>query len=80
MLIWLISHHDRFTIFGAGEIVPEDKVTVRCSFCGKSQHEVKQLIAGPAVSICDECVDLCATVIEEKRDEDAAALRVRSDA
>ncbi len=30
-----------------------------CSFCGKSQHEVKKLIAGPSVFICDECVDLC---------------------
>ncbi|MFY0022273.1 ClpX C4-type zinc finger protein, partial [Acinetobacter baumannii] len=30
-----------------------------CSFCGKSQHEVKKLIAGPSVFICDECIDLC---------------------
>jgi ATP-dependent Clp protease ATP-binding subunit ClpX len=36
-----------------------------CSFCGKSQHEVKKLIAGPTVFICDECVDLCNTIIKE---------------
>jgi len=38
--------------------------TLYCSFCGKSQHEVKKLIAGPTVFICDECVDLCADIIE----------------
>jgi ATP-dependent Clp protease ATP-binding subunit ClpX len=37
-----------------------------CSFCGKSQHEVKKLIAGPSVFICDECVDLCNDIIEEE--------------
>lgn len=37
-----------------------------CSFCGKSQEEVKKLIAGPAVYICDECVDLCLDIIEEE--------------
>ena len=37
-----------------------------CSFCGKSQHEVKKLIAGPSVFICDECVDLCNDIIVEE--------------
>ena len=37
-----------------------------CSFCGKSQHEVRKLIAGPSVSICDECVDLCNDIIREE--------------
>ena len=37
-----------------------------CSFCGKSQHEVKKLIAGPSVYICDECVDLCVDIIREE--------------
>ena len=37
-----------------------------CSFCGKSQHEVKKLIAGPSVYICDECVDLCNDIIREE--------------
>ena len=37
-----------------------------CSFCGKSQHEVRKLIAGPQVYICDECVDLCNDIIKEE--------------
>ena len=37
-----------------------------CSFCGKSQHEVKKLIAGPSVYICNECVDLCDDIIKEE--------------
>jgi ATP-dependent Clp protease ATP-binding subunit ClpX len=40
--------------------------TLYCSFCGKSQHEVKKLIAGPSVYICDECVDLCEDIIVEE--------------
>ncbi len=44
--------------------------TLYCSFCGKSQHEVKKLIAGPSVFICDECIDLCNDII---RDEIPAA-------
>ena len=37
-----------------------------CSFCGKSQHEVRKLIAGPQVFICDECVELCNDIIREE--------------
>ena len=37
-----------------------------CSFCGKSQHEVRKLIAGPSVFICDECIDLCNDIIREE--------------
>ena len=37
-----------------------------CSFCGKSQHEVKKLIAGPSVFICDECIDLCNEIIRDE--------------
>jgi len=40
----------------------DSKSTLYCSFCGKSQHRVATLIAGPTVFICDECVDLCATI------------------
>ncbi|MBI4937067.1 MAG: ATP-dependent Clp protease ATP-binding subunit ClpX, partial [Nitrosomonadales bacterium] len=40
-----------------------------CSFCGKSQHEVRKLIAGPSVFICDECVDLCNDIIAEEWEE-----------
>ncbi len=42
-----------------------------CSFCGKSQHEVRKLIAGPSVFICDECVDLCNEIISEEIQEDS---------
>ena len=41
----------------------EEATTVRCSFCGKSQDEVRTIIAGPNVHICDECVDLCNEII-----------------
>ena len=44
----------------------ESKNTLYCSFCGKSQHEVRKLIAGPTVFICDECVDLCTDIIREE--------------
>jgi len=37
-----------------------------CSFCGKSQHEVKKLIAGPAVYICDECIELCNDIVRDE--------------
>ena len=40
-----------------------------CSLCGKSQHEVRKLIAGPSVFICDECVDLCNDIIREEVQE-----------
>ena len=42
---------------------------LNCSFCGKSQKEVKKLIAGPTVYICDECIGLCNDIIAEERDE-----------
>jgi ATP-dependent Clp protease ATP-binding subunit ClpX len=42
------------------------KSTLYCSFCGKSQHEVRKLIAGPTVFICDECVELCNDIIREE--------------
>ena len=44
----------------------ETKNTLYCSFCGKSQHEVRKLIAGPTVFICDECVELCMDIIREE--------------
>ena len=54
---------------GAREPATPDPAAARtlyCSFCGKSQHEVKKLIAGPSVYICDECVDLCVDIIREE--------------
>ncbi|WP_373500413.1 ATP-dependent Clp protease ATP-binding subunit ClpX [Desulfococcus sp.] len=47
-----------------------------CSFCGKSQNEVKKLIAGPAVYICDECIQLCSEIIEEESEKDARETEV----
>src|SRR5690554_1270463 len=46
-----------------------------CSFCGKSQHEVRKLIAGPSVYICDECVELCNDIIREELEEKAQSAR-----
>ncbi len=47
----------------------DDNRLLHCSFCGKSQHEVKKLIAGPSVFICDECVELCNDIIREEIQE-----------
>lgn len=46
--------------------------SLRCSFCGKGQKEVKKLIAGPGVYICDECIDLCMDIIDEEKDKEVA--------
>jgi len=48
----------------------DDAKLLYCSFCGKNQHEVRKLIAGPSVFICDECVDLCNDIIREEMEED----------
>jgi len=48
------------------------KADLACSFCGKSQKQVKKLVAGPGVYICDECIDLCNEILAEERDEPAA--------
>ena len=45
---------------------------LKCSFCGKSQKQVKKLIAGPGVYICDECIELCVEIIEEEINADAS--------
>ena len=47
----------------------DDKRQLRCSFCGKNQEQVKRLIAGPSVYICDECVELCDEIIQEEIEE-----------
>ena len=49
-----------------------------CSFCGKSQHEVRKLIAGPSVFICDECIELCNDIIREEMQGDEATKLVKS--
>ncbi len=50
-----------------------------CSFCGKSQHEVRKLIAGPSVFICDECIELCNDIIREESHGEVAGKGVKSD-
>jgi ATP-dependent Clp protease ATP-binding subunit ClpX len=47
----------------------ENKKSLKCSFCTKQQHEVKKLIAGPDVYICDECVKLCSDILTEDKSE-----------
>jgi ATP-dependent Clp protease ATP-binding subunit ClpX len=49
--------------------------TLRCSFCGKSQNEVKKLIAGPTVYICNECIDICNEIITDDQQQDTAGRR-----
>lgn len=46
------------------------ETTLKCSFCGKKQEDVKKLVAGPGVYICDECVDLCSDIVEEELKEE----------
>ena len=53
----------------------DSKNTLYCSFCGKSQHEVRKLIAGPTVFICDECVELCMDIIREEHKNTLAKSR-----
>lgn len=48
----------------------EDKNQLKCSFCGKTQEQVKKLVAGPGVYICDECIELCNEIIEEELTDD----------
>ena len=60
------NHNDRGNDRGKG-----DKL-LYCSFCGKSQHEVRKLIAGPSVFVCDECVELCNDIIREEVQDDTS--------
>ena len=52
----------------------EDKKQLKCSFCGKNQDQVKRLIAGPGVYICDECIDLCSDIIQDEFEENNVEL------
>jgi len=51
----------------------EEKRPIRCSFCGKSQETVKRIIAGPGVYICNECIELCSSIIEDDYDDSSVA-------
>jgi ATP-dependent Clp protease ATP-binding subunit ClpX len=63
--------------------MPADKVSgeklLYCSFCGKSQHEVRKLIAGPSVFICDECIELCNDIIREETQGEQTGKGAKSD-
>ena len=67
---WNTADHAAFAKLDA-EIRRADPLTLYCSFCGKSQHEVGTMVAGPKVFVCDECVDLCADVVREAREQRA---------
>src|SRR5690606_24989912 len=54
----------------------DDKKQIKCSFCGKNQDQVRRLVAGPGVYICDECIDLCQEIIDEEF-EDISDLELR---
>jgi ATP-dependent Clp protease ATP-binding subunit ClpX len=58
---------------------PGSEKLLYCSFCGKSQHEVRKLIAGPSVFICDECIELCNDIIREESQGEPGAKGARSD-
>src|SRR3979411_2464876 len=64
-------HHQRQNEEGGGTVAKfgDGGELLKCSFCGKSQKQVKKLIAGPGVYICDECIDLCNEIIEEELSE-----------
>ena len=50
----------------------DQPASMRCSFCNKDQNEVRALIAGPTVFICDECVDICQEIVSGKHDQPSA--------
>ena len=50
----------------------DDRKKLRCSFCNKSQEQVRKLIAGPGVYICDECIEICSEIIQDEFDNDVA--------
>lgn len=55
-----------------GEVVSYNEDSPRCTFCGKSEHQVRKLVTGPSAAICDECINLCVEIISEEARKDAA--------
>jgi hypothetical protein len=72
---WGLRSHNRFVLVRRLVVMsdsderksPMDGNNLKCSFCSKEQRQVEQLIAGPGVAICNECVDLCNEIIEDAR-------------
>ena len=54
----------------------DDKKQLKCSFCGKSQDQVRRLVAGPGVNICDECVELCSDIIDDDFEEFSGPVKI----
>ena len=54
----------------------QNEKSIKCSFCGKTQNNVKRIVAGPGVYICDECIELCKSIIEEDYIEDEAGYTI----
>ena len=65
-VVALIEAGFRTSYFQEPEITSERVRSLDCSFCGKNQNEVRKLIAGPSVQICDECVELCDDIVREE--------------
>jgi ATP-dependent Clp protease ATP-binding subunit ClpX len=68
-----IDNGQRESLVPEAQAISTRKRVYRCSFCGKSQEEVRTLVAGPGVFICDECIHLCQTVIANKTAEGEAS-------
>ncbi len=56
-----------------GHVISYNEDAPRCTFCGKSEHQVRKLVTGPSAAICDECIALCVDIISQERREDAKA-------
>ena len=54
-----------------GRVVSYNDAVPRCTFCGKSESQVRKLVTGSGAAICDECIELCVDIISEERDKDA---------
>lgn len=54
-----------------GRVVSYNDAVPRCTFCGKSENQVRKLVTGSGAAICDECIELCVDIISEERDKDA---------
>ncbi len=67
---WSVVHHTAARRGARKSSAPEGEAPLACSFCGKSQDEVRKLIAGPKVYICDECIDLCNDIIAEECEQE----------
>lgn len=60
-----------------GRVVSYSEDTPRCTFCGKSEHQVHKLVTGPGAAICDECIELCVDIISDERRDDAETNALR---